>query len=295
MKMRHRGIEFVILALVCAAACGRTPAEPPATGPLAILVSNDDGIEAPGIAALAEALRPLGTVTVVAPDRGRTGSSHGVTSDRPIAVGESDREGVRWFAVDALPATCVRLAIEGLLPSKPDFVVSGINKGENLGTVTFYSATVAGAREAAFLGVPAIAVNLAAADAMEYQTAASVTATIVRALGRSGIAKGTFLNINFPALPRESLKGVRLTRQDTRAPIDFFEKALAPDGSTEYKPKWEHLPPGGPDTDIWAVRHGYVSVSVFGFDQSAAAPPAAALSLKRLESIPLSITRSSMR
>jgi 5'-nucleotidase len=295
MKMRHRGIEIVVLALVCAAACGHTPSEPPATGPLAILVSNDDGIEAPGITALAEALRPLGTVTVVAPDRGRTGSSHGVTSERPIAVRESDREGVQWFAVDALPATCVRLAIESLLTSKPDVVVSGINKGENLGTVTFYSATVAGAREAAFLGVPAIAVNLAAADAMEYKTAASVTAMIVRALGRSGIAKGTFLNINFPALPRESLKGVRLTRQDTRAPVDFFEKTVSPDGSTEYKPRWEHLPPGGPDTDIWAVRHGYVSVSVFGFDQSAAAPPAAALSLKRLESIPISITRSSIR
>ncbi|MGZ5499087.1 MAG: 5'/3'-nucleotidase SurE, partial [Candidatus Aminicenantales bacterium] len=172
-----------------------------------------------------------------------------------------------------------------LLPSKPDLVLSGINKGENLGTVTFYSATVGAAREAAFLGIPAMAVNLASADGMDYGTAASVTAAIVRSLGRGGIARGTFLNVNVPALPPERLRGIRITRQDTRAPIDFFEKAIAPDGSTTYTPRWEHLEPGGEGTDIWAVRQGYVSVSIFGFDQSAAVPPAAFIGLRRLESL----------
>ena len=286
MRYRRRRIEIVLLALALAAACGpKAPA--PAAGPLAILVTNDDGIEAPGIIAVAEALRPLGTVTVAAPGRGTSGSSHGVTSDRPIAVRESVREGVRWIAIDALPPTCVRLAVEQLLPSRPDLVVSGINAGENLGTVTFYSATVGAAREAAFLGLPAISVNLARGRDMDYGAAAEVTAAIVRALGRDGIAPGTFLNVNVPPLPRERLRGLRITRQDTRAPADVFKKRELPDGLTEFMPGWRHLEPAGADTDIWAVRNGYVSVSVFGFDQSAAAPPAAALVLKRLERLAL--------
>jgi 5'-nucleotidase len=282
--MRRYPITIALAVCVLAAACGRT-APAPAPGPLAILVTNDDGIESPGIAALVEALRPLGRVTVAAPDRARSGSSHGVTSDRPIAVRESDREGARWIAIDALPATCVRLGIEELLGERPDIVLSGINIGENLGTVTFYSATVGAAREAAFLGVPAIAVNLVASRNMDYGTAAAVTAGIVRALGRNGIAAGTFLNVNVPPLPRERLRGLRITRQDTRAPVDFFRKSVSPDGLTEYRPGWKHLDPEGEGTDIWAVRNGYVSVSVFGFDQSAAAPPAASVALKRLEKL----------
>lgn len=284
MRKTRRGIEIVVLALVFAAACGGPPPAP-ATGPLRIVITNDDGIEAPGILALAEAIRPLGQVTVAAPSGNRSGVSHGVTSDKVIAVRTSERAGQKWFAIDAMPATCVRLAVEELLGSKPDLVLSGINRGENLGTVTFYSATVGAAREAAFLGIPAIAVNLAAAADMDYGTAASVTAAIVRSLGRGGIAKGTFLNVNIPALPAERLRGIRITRQDTRAPVDFFEKTIAPDGSTAYTPRWEHLEPVGEGTDIWAVRRGYVSVSIFGFDQTAGVPPAAMIGLKRLESL----------
>lgn len=286
MRERRLRIKIIVLAFVLVTACGGTATAPAGT-PLRILVTNDDGIEAPGILALAEALRSLGDVTVAAPASNRSGTSHGVTSDRPIAVRGGERRGQTWYAIEATPATCVRLALERLLSDRPDVVVSGINRGENLGTVTFYSATVGAAREAAFQGIPAIAVNLAAADGIEYGTAASVTVAIIRALGKSGIAPGTFLNINFPALPRESLRGVRITRQDTRAPVDFFEKMASPDGEEEYRPRWEHLEPSGTDTDIWAVRNGYVSVSVFGFDQSAAAPPAASLALKRLESIPI--------
>ncbi len=281
MRKRRRPLAIVVLSLVVAAACGGT-APAPASGPLNILITNDDGIEAPGIMALAEALRPLGTVTVAAPLENRTGASHGITSDRAIAVREGERRGLRWFGIDALPATCVRLAIERLLPARPDIVVSGINKGENLGPVTFYSATVGAAREAAFLGVPAIAVHLAANDGMDYGTAAGVTADIVRALGKGGIPPGLFLNVNVPALPRESLRGLRMTRQDMRAPLDFFEKIVAPDGTTEYEPGWKHLEPAGKGTDIWAVRNGYVSVSVFGFDQSASIAPR---TLRRLESL----------
>jgi 5'-nucleotidase len=283
MRKRRHPFEIVLLVLVLATGCGRTAPVPPAAGPLAILVTNDDGIEAPGIAALAEALRPLGTVTIAAPLTPQSGTSHGVTSGRPITVRESRRNGMIWYAIDALPPTCVRLAVEKLLPERPDIVVSGINWGENLGMVTFYSATVAAAREAAFLGLPAIAVNMAGRKGTDYSAAASVTAEIVRALGRNGIAKATFLNINVPNLPGKSLRGIRITRPDTRAPLDHFERTDTPEGEAVYAPSWEHLEPGSPDTDIWAVRNGYISVSVFGIDPSAAAPPASSLSLKRLE------------
>jgi len=284
MKRRHVLRNWIVFAALLSTACGGAVPEP-ASGPLKILVSNDDGIDAPGILALAEALVPLGTVTVAAPRDPRSGVSHGVTSDRPIRVVESDRQGMTWFAIDALPATCVRLALEKLLPERPDIVVSGINRGENLGTVTFYSATVAGAREPAFLGIPAIAVNLAAAKGMDYREAAGITADIVRAVGKDGIPKGTFLNINVPALARDKIKGVRITRQDTRAPTNLFERSMTPEGATEYKPSWKHLEPAGEDTDIWAVRNGYVSVSILGIDQSAAAGATARKSLRRLEKL----------
>lgn len=288
MNERRGRAAAVLIALLLAAACGAGAPEPSAPGPLSILITNDDGIEATGIAALAEALAPLGAVTVAAPDRGRSGSSHGVTSDRPIAVRESERAGQRWIAIDALPATCVRLAVEELLPEKPDIVLSGINHGENLGAVTFYSATVGAAREAAFLGLPAIAVNLVSSKDMDFAGAAAVVADIVRALGRDGVPPGTFLNVNVPPLPRSALRGVRVTRQDTRAPVDHFGKRTTPEGLTLYLPGWEHLEAAGPGTDIWAVRNGYVSVSVFGFDQTAAVPPAARLALDRLERLPVS-------
>jgi 5'-nucleotidase len=278
-------VTIALVAALLAAACGAPTA--PAAGPLRILITNDDGISAPGIRALALALQPLGEVTVAAPSGNRSGSSHAVTSDRPIAVRETRQDGIRWLAIDAVPATCVRLAVERLLPVRPDIVLSGINRGENLGTVTFYSATVGAAREGALMGLPALAVNLAAAEGQDYETAAAVTAGIVRALGPDAIARGTFLNVNIPALPRERLRGIRFTRQDTRAPIDHFDETASADGSAVYTPRWEHLEPAAPDTDIWAVRHGFISISVFGIDQSAAAPPAAGLAVRRLESLPL--------
>ena len=286
--IKRRGVlAILVLAAMITAGCGRPPG-PPASRPLNILVTNDDGIDAPGIAALAEAFRPMGQVTVVAPRHPRSGASHSVTSDRPIKVWESERAGQRWIAVDALPATCVRLAVESLLPAKPDLVLSGINRGENLGTVTFYSATVGAAREGAFLGIPSMAVNLAADENMDYGPAAAAAVEIVRALGTDGFPPGTFLNVNVPAgAPREAFRGIRVTRQDTRAPVDYFDKTVLADGSIDYSPHWTHLEPGARDTDIWAVRNGYISISIFGFDQSAAVAPGVFTALKRLESLPM--------
>jgi len=284
MRRPRRLMGFLLLTVFLAVSHAGA-ADGPASKPLRILVTNDDGVDAPGIAALAQALLPLGTVTVAAPRENRSGVSHGVTSGRPIRVVESQRQGMTWFAIDALPATCLRMALEALLPAKPDIVVSGINKGENLGTVTFYSATVAGAREAAFVGIPGMAVHLAAGEGMDYKAAAGLMADIVRALGKDGIPKGTFLNINIPALAPDRIKGVRITRQDMRAPLELYEKIASVEGATEYKPVWKYHETAGKGTDIWALRNGYVSVSVFGYDQSAAAGATARRSLKRLEKL----------
>ena len=287
MNKRPGFIAAAALAIVFfTASCG-APAPAPEAGGWRILITNDDGIEAPGIRALALALRPLGEVTVAAPSGNQSGVSHGLTSDQPIPVRETRQDDIRWLAIDARPATCVRLAVERRLPARPDIVLSGINKGENLGTVTFYSATVAAARESALLGLPAMALNQAAGNGMDYGPAAEAVAGIIRALGPGGIAAGTFLSVNFPALAHERWRGIRITRQDTRASIVGFDEAVAADGTAVYTPGWAHLEPAGPDTDIWALRDGYVSISVFGIDQSAAAPPAAVLSVKRLESLPL--------
>jgi 5'-nucleotidase len=279
MRRRMQAAAVLLLTIIFLAGCGPRAPEPLA-GPLRILISNDDGIDAPGLEALYEALLPLGTVTVAAPHIDRSGASHGVTSNRPIAVVGSSRDGMNWFAVDALPATCVRLAVEKFLAEKPDFVISGINAGENLGTVTFYSATVGAAREAAFLGIPAMAVNLARGPDMDFRVAARIVADFVRQLGPDGVARGTFLNVNVPSLPADRIKGVRITRQDTRAPMNLFEKTVGSEGETEYLPSWKHLEPDDEGTDIWAVRNGYVSVSILGYDQSAAAGRAGRRALK---------------
>ena len=236
--------------------------------PLLILVSNDDGIEAPGIIALAEALRELGEVTVAAPRENKSGTSHGVTSDRPIRVSESEKDGIRWCAVDALPATCVRLAIEVLLPAKPDIVVTGINSGANLGTVTFYSATVAGAREAAFLGIPAVSVNLGRGEGMDFGVAARFAKSLVRSLASKGLPLGSYVNVNIPALPRDRIKGVRVTRKDRRAPLEFYEKRRGESGETVYFPSYKTLEPTEEGTDIWAVKNGFVSITLFTIDQT---------------------------
>ncbi len=274
MTMRHeekttttrvRAFKGTVLALFFALSAVCSAAE---QKPLRILVSNDDGIEAPGIVALAEALRDLGEVTVAAPGENRSGTSHGVTSDRPIRVTEREKDGIRWYAIDALPATCVRLAIEALLPVKPDIVVTGINSGANLGTVTFYSATVAGAREAAFLGIPAISVNLDRARGMDYGPAANFIKALIGRLAEDGLPPGSYLNVNVPALPGEQIKGVRITRKDRRAPLEFYEKRLGEGGETFYLPSFKTLDPAEEGTDIWAVKNGFISITLLTIDQT---------------------------
>jgi len=276
MIFRKR-FSFAAVAVACACAAPKAPASP-----LKILVSNDDGIEAPGLAALVEALRRVGRVTVAAPLANQSGVSHAMTANKLVAVQKSERGGLLWYGIDATPAACARLAIEVLLPERPDIVVTGINKGENLGVVTFYSATVAGAREAAFLGIPAVSVNLRSGEGMDYGPAADFTAALVKALAGGGLPPGVYLNINVPNLPKDRIRGVMVTRQDPRAAAELYEKRESGDQKSIYWATYKDLGAGVKGTDVWAQRNGYISITPLLTDQTAAT---ALARLKRLEKV----------
>jgi len=280
MRTNRGHAIFAVMLILLAATVQCTGQERPAPG---ILLSNDDGIEAPGLIALFDALRKVGTVTVAAPVREQSGISHGMTTRKLIPVRRSDRQGTKWFGIDATPASCVRLALESLLPGRPDIVVSGINRGENVGLVTFYSATVAAAREAAFLRIPAIAVNLQSGESMDYAAAADFIAALVRELARRGFGEGLFLNINIPALPRDRIKGILVTRQDLRPTLEYFEKKETRGGQDMYWPSYKTLDAGAGKTDIWAVRNGYIAITPLSLDQTDAG---GLESLKNLEKLP---------
>jgi 5'-nucleotidase len=260
--------NFLLAAVLIIAAAVLMTGPAGAEAPLKILVSNDDGADAPGIAVLADALALVGTVTVAAPSQNRTGVSHGMTFSGPILVQKTLRKGMTWYAIDALPATCVRLALEALLPEKPDIVVSGINRGDNTGVVAFYSATVACAREAAFLGIPSIAFSLESSPAMDYTAAADFIVSIVREVKKIGLRRGTYLNVNIPALSKERIKGVMVTRLDERPSLESYEGKTNAEGQIIFWPLYKELGAGDPKADIWALRNGYISVTPMIIDQT---------------------------
>lgn len=229
-----------------------------------ILISNDDGYQAPGIRALAAALSRHGDITVVAPDRDRSGASNSLTLDSPIRATVMPDGVIR---VEGTPTDCVHLAITGLLEQEPDIVVSGINAGANMGDDVIYSGTVAAATEGRFLGLPAIAVSLAAHQPRHYETAARVAAELLVRLCRDPLPADTILNVNVPDLPYEELSGFEATRLGHRHKAEPVIKAQDPRGRPIY---WVG-PAGaeqdaGPGTDFHAVRRGYVSITPIQVD-----------------------------
>lgn len=258
------------LALAAAAlfvSCGASAAPTPERRPN-ILITNDDGIDAPGIIALVREISKFAAVTVAAPSQGASGASHSKTSGEPVFIAEAVQDGVKWYGIRATPATCVRLALESLLDKKPDFVLSGINRGENLGVITFYSATLGSAREAAFSGITAIAFNQETGPNMSYSAGAEFAAALVRSLGQNPPGNGTFLNVNFPNLPKDKLKGVLAVPIDPQPPYERFEKRTTPDGRVYFWNTYRPLVAGKEKTDVWAVRNGYISVSALSIDQT---------------------------
>jgi 5'-nucleotidase len=233
---------------------------------LKILVSNDDGYRADGLRALAAALAPLGDITVVAPDRNRSGASNSLTLDVPLRV--FPYEDNRYYVVNGTPTDCVHLAISGLFEHEHDMVVSGINDGPNLGDDVLYSGTVAAAIEGRFLGLPAIALSLVVREGSgsHYATAARVAAELVMRVQRAPLI-ATILNVNVPDIPYEQIRGIQVTRLGFRHRAARIEPSRDPRGRVVY---WVG-PAGaeqdaGPGTDFHAVASGYVSVTPLQVD-----------------------------
>ena len=231
-----------------------------------ILVSNDDGYQARGIRVLSRVLAELAEVTVVAPDRNRSGASNSLTLDMPLRVLEVD-SGV--YCVQGTPTDCVHLAITGLFDYEHDMVVSGVNDGANLGDDVLYSGTVAAAIEGRFLGLPTLAVSLCTTPDGDghFETAARVAQQLVARLLERPLEGSLILNVNVPDLPFESLRGVRGTRLGYRHRSEPIVPARDPRGRPVY---WVG-PAGpqqdaGPGTDFEAIREGYVSVTPLQID-----------------------------
>ncbi len=230
-----------------------------------ILVSNDDGIGAPGLRALVEALADLGEVTVVAPDRERSAAGHSLTLHRPLRVSRIDR---RWYSVDGTPTDAVALALKGLLDRPPDLVVAGINEGANLGDDVTYSGTVAAAAEATLCGRPALAVSLATdGEGRHLETAAAYAVMVAREMAERGLPAGTLLNMNVPNVAAEAVRGVVFTRQGRRTYSETIVEKVDPRGRTYYwigggPPEWH----AGEGTDFDAVRAGFVSLTPLHLD-----------------------------
>jgi len=229
-----------------------------------ILLSNDDGIQSEGLTALEASLSPLGELFTVAPDRAQSSMSHALTLHRPLRVHEL---GQRRLAVDGTPVDCVKLALSGLMPARPNLVVSGINKGPNLGDDIIYSGTVSAAIEAALLGIPAIAVSLVTFQAFDFRAAAAFTAELIGKIQERGITPATLLNVNVPALPREQLKGWKLTRMGKRHYSETIVERIDPRGGKYYWIGGDDLGFAHDDgTDCMAVHEGYVSVTPLRVD-----------------------------
>jgi len=229
-----------------------------------ILITNDDGYLAPGIKILAQELSQVAEISVVAPDRNKSGASNSLTLMRPLRV-EQSADG--FYYVDGTPTDCVHLALSGLLERAPDMVVSGINAGPNLGDDVLYSGTVAAAMEGRYLGLPAIAVSLAGKPARHYQTAAQITRRMVERLSANPLPDDTLLNINVPDLPPDEAPAIQATRLGFRHKAESMIKQSDPYGRPVY---WVG-PPGeaqdaGPGTDFHAVEHAIVSVTPMQID-----------------------------
>ena len=236
-----------------------------------ILVTNDDGVQAPGLLALAQAISKLGEVTVLAPDRNWSASGHVKTMDRPLRVRPTRlADGSAALASDGAPSDCVALALLGVVQKKIDLVVSGINPNANIGHDVTYSGTVTAAMEAVISGVPGVAVSLDARPGhgeLDYELAARLACRVVKQVMLNGLPDGVLLNVNIPCLPEAELKGFMITRQGLRLYRDELDARIDPRGQPYYWIGGEF--PTGVDeagTDFGALLAGYVSVTPLQLD-----------------------------
>ncbi|MBK9595982.1 MAG: 5'/3'-nucleotidase SurE [Rhodocyclales bacterium] len=229
-----------------------------------ILLSNDDGYFAPGIEVLAKTLSDLAEITVVAPERDRSGASNSLTLDRPLRLRQAANG---FYFVNGTPTDCVHLAVTGMLEHLPDMVISGINLGANMGDDTIYSGTVAAATEGHLLGVPSIAVSLTSHKAAHFETAALVVRRMVERCLQEPLNEPLLLNVNVPDMPPGMLKGVRVTRLGKRHKAEGVVRQVNPRGETVY---WVGAAGAAQDagegTDFHAVENGFASVTPLQID-----------------------------
>lgn len=240
-----------------------------------ILVTNDDGVNAPGLLALAKAMQPFGSIKILAPDHNWSGSGHVKTLDRPLRVKEVKLTDqlIAW-ASDGAPSDCVALALHGFFAEKFDLVVSGINPMPNLGHDVTYSGTVTAAMEALIWGLPGIAFSLGSVEnnleVSDYAPAARLAQNVVEVVIRNALPEGTLLNVNIPMLPEDQIKGFRTTRLGLRVYRDQLDRRVDPRGRDYY---WigGDTPTGIPEdgTDIGALSEGYVSLTPLQLDLTA--------------------------
>ncbi len=242
-----------------------------------ILAVNDDGVHSKGLCELTASLATLGTVYVTAPSGERSAVAHALTMRQPIIVEEVEIPGAsRAWSIDGTPADCVKLGLEVLLDgSVPDVVVSGINRGPNLGTDVLYSGTVSAAMEGIIGGIPSMAVSLASLSGRDYSAAAGFATKLCSRLATSGreVLERTLLNVNVPAIPESRIKGVKITRLGEMRYTNVFDKRVDPRGRTYFWMAGELdedcLSEEGESCDTWAVRNDYISVTPIRFDFTA--------------------------
>lgn len=229
-----------------------------------ILLSNDDGYFAPGIECLARVLAQVADITVVAPERDRSGASNSLTLDRPLSL---RRTANGFYHVNGTPTDCVHLAVTGMLEELPDMVVSGINNGANMGDDTIYSGTVAAATEGFLLGVPSIAVSLCSRSPVHFETAAQVALELVQMIQRQQSREPLLLNVNVPDVPYAELRGKVVTRLGKRHKAESVVRTVTPRNETVY---WVgaagEAQDAGEGTDFYAVSHDQVSITPLQID-----------------------------
>lgn len=236
-----------------------------------ILIGNDDGLFADGINALRRELETIegAQIFAAAPDRERSASGHAITMHKPLFAEEVQFSGssATCWSINGTPADCIKLGLQALLDEPPDLVISGINRGPNLGTDVFYSGTVSAAIEAVILGVPAIAVSLCEFRKPDYSFAARFTKRLALEVLKRGLAPGTLLNVNVPAVEEEHVAGTAVTKLGVRLYENSFDKRVDPHGRTYYWMGGDVMQlPNDPDTDVEAVRMNLVSVTPIHLD-----------------------------
>jgi 5'-nucleotidase len=229
--------------------------------PYRILVTNDDGVRAPGILAVAQALQSLGEITIAAPAENQSGKAHSIITSDPIFVDQVTLAGgLRAFSIVATPATCVKVGVRALMTDRPDLVVSGINRGYNLGMVTYVSGTVGAAREAALMGIPAIASSLSV-DETNYGAAAEIVRQVAAMVRQRGLDHGVLLNVNVPPGAATAIKGLQVTRQSAQSGEERFEEQRTPAGRRMLWSIWKDPTGDVEGTDVWATEHGYAAIT----------------------------------